>query len=520
MGMRAKDIVFLTLFLIVAGAGLYLVTTVDVTKKIERAQMITKSIIHGIMEGPHEYFPTHAEISEEELKEINVSKIAEEIGKGITVKKKEKLFEIKQRTKEALEITKQKLQEEVKLKHTKAKARVAKIVRLEDLPQKFKPLKKVLHEPFKMGACELCHVSASSKPGKLIEKKITDLCYRCHKVRYGNKFNHKPVKQGRCLDCHDPHQSNLNNLLKGKSVNDLCLKCHKPGNKKKIKKIVNMKGAYKHKPAEKSCVECHEPHSAGFKKLLKDDGKMNLCLDCHSKLEKHVDMKKWIKDVKYKHGAITDSKRKCLECHNPHSTNHKGILRKQQVKMCLSCHNKVVKSDEDGYELMNMAEHLKKNPNWHKPIKDVKKEGGCAACHNPHGSNHFSILRRSYTTDFYADIAKVKKDFICFKCHEVKKITDKMTASDKVTKFRDGEVNLHFLHVNNKKGRACRVCHDEHASKYPHLLRRYTEFGGIKFPLRYVGTKTGGSCQPACHKKYEYDRVKQKNKFSEDVFRK
>ncbi len=518
--MKIRDIIFLTLFLVIAGTGLYLVATVDVMKKIERIEMITKSILSGVIEGPHKYFPTHAEISEEELQEINISKISEEIGEGITVKNKEKLAEIKRYTHEALKITEQKLEEEAKLKHTKAKARVAKIVKLEDLPQKFKPLKKVLHEPFKMGACELCHVSAGAKPGKLIEKRVEDLCYKCHKVRYGNKVNHKPVKDGRCTDCHDPHQSNLNNLIKGKTVNDLCLKCHKPGNKKKIKKIVNMGGTYKHKPAEKSCVECHEAHSGRFKSLLKDDGKMNLCLDCHSRLEKHVDMKKWIKDVKYKHGAVNDSKRKCLECHDPHSTNHKGILKKQQVKMCLSCHDKVVKSDEDGYELMNMAEHLKKNPNWHKPIKDVKKEGGCAACHNPHGSNHFSILRRSYTTDFYTDVGRVKKDFICFKCHEVKKITEKLTDNDKVTKFRDGKVNLHFLHVNDKKGRACRVCHDEHASKYPHLIRRYTEFGGIKFPMRYVGGESGGSCQPACHKKYEYDRVNQKNKFSEEVFKK
>jgi len=112
--MKIKDIVFLTIFLVVAGAGLYVVTTVDVMKKIERTESIMKSILFGIKEGPHEYFPTHAEITEEELKEINVSKIAEEIGKGITVKKKEKLFKIEKKTKEALEITKQKLEEEIK----------------------------------------------------------------------------------------------------------------------------------------------------------------------------------------------------------------------------------------------------------------------------------------------------------------------------------------------------------------------------------------------------------------------
>jgi len=110
MGMKIKDIVFLTIFLVVAGAGLYVVTTVDVMKKIERTESIMKSILFGIKEGPHEYFPTHAEITEEELKEINVSKIAEEIGKGITVKKKEKLFKIEKKTKEALEITRSVLQ--------------------------------------------------------------------------------------------------------------------------------------------------------------------------------------------------------------------------------------------------------------------------------------------------------------------------------------------------------------------------------------------------------------------------
>ncbi len=514
--MRARNVILTLFFAAVFTAAFYYLSQVDLGEKIERIKKINQSILKGVLEGPHKFFPQHAEITEEELKEINVTKIAEEIGEGLKVKEKEKIALIEKKTEEALKIELKKLQEEKKLKHTKAKARVAKFVKPEDLPQKFRPLKKYLHEPFHMGACELCHVGTGAKPGKLITKNIEELCYKCHKVRYNKKVDHKPVKEGRCIDCHDPHQSNTKFLLKGKNVNDLCMKCHSVGNKKKIKKVVDMKAAYRHKPAEKSCVECHEAHTSNFKKLLKDEGKMNLCLDCHSRLEKHIDMRKWIKKVKYKHGAITDSKRKCLECHDPHATNHKGILRKQQVKMCLSCHDKEVKSDEDGGMLMNMAKHLKENPIWHKPIKDVKKEGGCAACHNPHGSNHFSILRKSYTTEFYGNFDK-EKDFICFKCHKVEKFKEKYTTK---TNFRDGKVNLHYLHVLNKKGRSCRACHDEHASKYPHLIRKYTEFGGIKFPMRYIANDNGGSCQPACHKKYEYDRVTPKNKISEEVFKK
>jgi predicted CXXCH cytochrome family protein len=157
--------------------------------------------------------------------------------------------------------------------------------------------------------------------------------------------------------------------------------------------------------------------------------------------------------------------------------------------------------------MLNIKEHLDNNPNWHKPIKDAKKEGGCVACHNPHGSNHFSMLKKSYSKKFYDELNP--KEFICYKCHKPRKIKTKYTT--KYTNFRDGNRNLHFVHAGDKKGRACRACHDEHASKYPHLIRDYTDFNGVKFPLRYVSTKNGGSCQPACHKRFEYDRKNPKS---------
>ena len=509
--MRSK-IVGILFFAALFVGGFFAISQID----FERVKKINQSILKGIMEGEHKYYPQHAEITDEELREINITKIAEELGRDYKAKKEEKIAQIEKKTEEALKVDPKILEEQKKLRHTKAKARVARMVRPEDLPQKFRPLKRFLHEPFKMGACELCHVGTGAKPGKIITDTVEELCYECHKVRYNKRFDHKPVQQGRCLDCHDPHQSNVRSLLKANSVNNLCLKCHQVGRKKGIKKVVNMRAAYKHKPADKNCVECHEAHTSDFPRLLKGDGKIGICLDCHSRLEGHIDMKKWIKSVRYKHGAVTDSKNKCLECHDPHATNHKGILKKQQVKMCLSCHNKKLKSDEDGGLLMNMAQHLKENPNWHKPIKDVKKEGGCAACHNPHGSNYFSILKKSYTTEFYGNFSK-EKDFICFECHKPEVFRQKYTTK---TNFRDGKVNLHYLHVLNKKGRSCRACHDEHASKYPHLIRKYTEFGGVKFPMRYIHTPTGGSCQPACHKRYDYDRVNPKNRISERAFRK
>ncbi len=461
-------------------------------------------------------------ITDKELGEINITKDFEVERKEKIELLKKRIDELEQkkspkekfnqlraemeekREKEAMEA--ETLEDEENLTHSKIDANVSKLVKLEDLPEKFRPFKKYLHEPFKKGACMICHDGDASIPGKLVTKKnIVALCYKCHPRKNIKKYSHKPVEDGKCFTCHDPHQSNMKKLLKGKSVNNLCLKCHNEDREdKSIEKVINMNKKYKHEPAEKNCLSCHEHHGSEYKKLLKsEDAGFKLCISCHnkSKMDKKVVN---FKNVKYQHGAIRDKKgKRCLACHDPHASSHKSILKKNSVDVCLDCHNEPVKSDEDGKMMMNMEKHLQTHKNWHGPIAKPKKEGGCSACHNPHGSNHFSILKESYTKKFYGDFNK--KGFICFECHELDKVKKQYTTKD--TDFRDGKVNLHYLHVNERKGRTCRACHDEHASKKPKLIRDYTIFNNIKFPLRYIETKNGGSCQPACHKKFSYDRV-------------
>ena len=489
-------------FLVIA----YLFIEFSIPQKFGRFITIMGNIVHNV-QLPDDYGAY--DISEDELNEINISKIAGEMKSSI-----DKEREAREALKPKEAIHEAARDEEVPT-HTKTRVKAAKPMKLEDLPAKFKPLKQHLHEPFKMGACQICHIADASKPGALIKPDIANICYECHKTRYTKEFDHEPVNEGRCMDCHDPHQSDTPKLLKAPTVNALCLNCHDKSGTHKAKakkKLISMQGAVKHKPAEKNCMECHDPHTASYKGLLKNDGTMNLCLDCHADLEGHKDMKAWVENARYKHGAVSNSKNKCLECHDPHATQHKGILKKDQVSMCLSCHNKSVKADEDGGMLLNIAQHLKENPNWHAPIKNVKKKGGCNACHEPHGSDNFSILRKSFTKNFYDNVDN--EDFFCFECHDQEKVSKQyiMPYEEDITSFRDGRLNLHYLHVNDRKGRSCRACHDEHASKYSHLIRDYTDFTGVKFPLRFIETDNGGSCAPACHKKFEYDRSNPKSK--------
>ncbi len=492
-----KNVIKWLILLLLLGGGVYFFQTYGVAEKLSRFGSIMSKIAYNLQHAGHDY--SNIELTALELQELNITKIASEMKSSID-KKKEEIPRIA-----PVEIQADEIREEEKPTHNVVRAKKAKLMDLKDLPEKFKPLKQYLHEPFKMGACQICHIARPNKPGALIRKNIKDICYQCHKTRYTKKFDHRPVKDGKCMDCHDPHQSNTKKLLKADSVNELCMKCHDRKSTfkgKAEKQFINMKQSVKHEPiVKKNCLECHDAHTADHEMLLNFDAKMDLCLDCHD------DIADKVTHSKYKHGGVNNSKKRCLECHDPHATKHKMLLKKDQVSTCLTCHDKEVKSDEDGGMLLNMKKHLKENPNWHKPIKDVAKEGGCVACHDPHGSNNFSILKKSFTKNFYDNFDN--KEFFCFKCHEQKKVTMQFIGSNdhNITSFRDGDVNLHYLHVNDRKGRSCRACHDEHASKYNHLIRDYTDFNGIKFPLRFIDTDNGGSCAPACHKKFEYDRI-------------
>ena len=76
-----------------------------------------------------------------------------------------------------------------------------------------------------------------------------------------------------------------------------------------------------------------------------------------------------------------------------------------------------------------------------------------------------------------------------------------------LTKFRDGNQNLHFLHVNkDKRGRTCRACHDLHASPEPLHIRERVQFGNWLMPIHFEKNETGGSCHPGCHAIEKYDR--------------
>ena len=327
---------------------------------------------------------------------------------------------------------------------------------------------KYVHTPVSSGLCLTCHDLHAGSP-KLLAGPAKDLCASCHPNKTDQKYVHGPAATGDCVACHSPHDSKNKDLLVKEGA-DLCYSCHTEMSAQLKKKFV-------HQALDGGCTSCHNPHGSQAKMFFSAAGSA-LCFQCHP------DMESRLASAKSVHPPLT-SERGCASCHAPHASDSAKLLAKPGKDLCLDCHK--------GF--------LKKNQTvLHGPIRD----GKCQACHDPHASGQDKLLSKPYSSEFYISYSENEYQ-LCFSCH--KRDLLKYETTSYATQFRDGEKNLHFLHVNRKdKGRNCKACHVIHGGELPKLLGESVPFGKWNLPLRYVKSDTGGSCAPGCHRKYSYDR--------------
>jgi predicted CXXCH cytochrome family protein len=146
-----------------------------------------------------------------------------------------------------------------------------------------------------------------------------------------------------------------------------------------------------------------------------------------------------------------------------------------------------------------MGANIKKAAFKHGPVQD----GLCNACHKPHVSPNVKMLKYFYVKKFYNPFDPEVYS-LCFKCHKESVVLNKRTAT--LTNFRNGDRNLHFLHVNREKGRTCLACHEIHAGSQERKIRLSTPFGDWNIPIKYTRSATGGTCAASCHVEKRYDR--------------
>ena len=113
-----------------------------------------------------------------------------------------------------------------------------------------------------------------------------------------------------------------NSLLARSTINETCARCHQ-----QQRAEFNKRSHMPLPEGKMSCVDCHNPHGSVTKPLLKADSTNTVCYACHA--EKRGPML-------WEHAPVRES---CTNCHSPHGSNHDKLLVASRPQLCQQCHS-------------------------------------------------------------------------------------------------------------------------------------------------------------------------------------
>jgi DmsE family decaheme c-type cytochrome len=214
--------------------------------------------------------------------------------------------------------------------------------------------------------------------GTPIEKQ-NGQCLSCHQG--GNRLHwpgsaHASNRMA-CSDCHNPMEKiSGNGLLQRTTINETCQNCHQQ------QRAEFRKRSHMPVPEGKmSCVDCHNPHGSSTKPLLKAESTNVLCYSCHA--EKRG-------PFIWEHAPVREN---CLNCHNAHGSNHDKLLVGARPYLCAQCHNPAVGHPGQFFRGDQTAAAAASLPLT--AVQSARVIGrSCQNCHSQvHGSNHPSGAR-------------------------------------------------------------------------------------------------------------------------------
>ena len=264
--------------------------------------------------------------------------------------------------------------------------------------------KKNIH-PIVSDDCFNCHEGEeSSHPIKqgsefTLPEESPSLCYTCHDDLITTEITksvHPPFEED-CLDCHNPHSSDNDNLME-ETVPDLCYFCHDDPNE-----LENVSSIHNAINLEKKCMNCHSPHSSTHYSLLLQE-EIILCLSCHNKKIKSDDkiienISKKIEVEEEAHPPVVMDG--CSTCHNPHSSQSGSLLLdkfptgnyasgfEDNYSLCFTCHDEEAFTEEVTNE---DTEFRNGSTNLHFVHVNKDKSRSCANCHDVHGSKNEHLI--------------------------------------------------------------------------------------------------------------------------------
>lgn len=233
-----------------------------------------------------------------------------------------------------------------------------------------------VHPPV-LDGCDTCHEGSYDQ---LLEDGESALCLLCHdeigEEAEKAQFPHGALELGPCTECHNPHASAQDKLVKSPGAGP-CVECHDDkaaGPGEVAHGVIDLVG----------CRACHEPHGGNRPKMLRATG-AQLCLSCHDPAVVHrgeegetvlllgrfpvpaerVDRMATLRlspDGERGHpvaghrvvGTPTAREKRavettfegeltCLSCHDPHKGKSSKLLRwgaASTLEACIHCHPK------------------------------------------------------------------------------------------------------------------------------------------------------------------------------------
>jgi DmsE family decaheme c-type cytochrome len=195
-------------------------------------------------------------------------------------------------------------------------------------------------------------------------------CMTCHqgkqRIFWGGSAHQR--QQVACSDCHNPMARFSDNGLERKSsISETCYGCHQQ------QRTEFMKRSHMPLPEGKmTCTDCHNPHGTSTRPLLKADSVNQLCYACHQ--EKRG-------PFLHEHAPVRQN---CMNCHQAHGSNNDSLLSVARPFLCQQCHSQILHPND----LLTRGNLPTATGNQARPDPRAMNRG-CVNCHSQvHGSNH------------------------------------------------------------------------------------------------------------------------------------